>query len=174
MSDFDLDPFPDAPPPPKPPTRVPGVFLILIGLFGMLAPTFVRLVERPAAQEQLRLFEEDPEERAALVEFWSDVLDDEEEAEQMVLDFEDGVTRVAAGQQSTIPTPWLLTLLVGSGLTLLGGIGMFKRAWWGVCVGGAVATFLPCVGPCCGLFFPIGIWSLIVLYQRDTRAGFEG
>ena len=96
----------------------------------------------------------------------------EAELEEFMVDFETLMRRVASGEETTIPFPWLIGLLVSSGMSLLGGIGMLKRAWWPVCVSGALATLVPCLGSCCGLFFPIGIWSLIVLYQADTRRGF--
>ena len=171
MSDFDLEPFAEAPAAPKPPTGAAGVFLIIAGIIGMLFPTAVRVLERPFCEEQLILLG-DEQHQEELRRAFSGSFADEAELEEFMVDFETLMRRVASGEETTIPFPWLIGLLVSSGMSLLGGIGMLKRAWWPVCVSGALATLVPCLGSCCGLFFPIGIWSLIVLYQADTRRGF--
>jgi hypothetical protein len=51
---------------------------------------------------------------------------------------------------------------------LIGGAGMIRREihWLGVC--SALMAMVPC-SPACVLGIPIGIWSLVVLFQRDVQ-----
>jgi len=171
MSDYDPGPFAEAPTAAKPPTGAAGVFLIIAGIIGMLFPTAVRVHERSFCEEQLLLLGEEQHQEGLRQAFRSNFAD-EAELEEFIADFEDLLRGVASGEETMLPFPWLIGLLVSAGMTLLGGIGMLQRAWWPVCVSGALATLVPCLGPCFGLFFPIGIWSLVVLYRADTRSGF--
>jgi len=171
MSDFDLEPFPEAPAAARPPTGAAGVFLIIAGIIGMLFPTALRVLERPFCEEQLMMLGQE-EYQEELRQAFRGSFADEAELDAFMSEFKEMMRMVASGEETTLPFPWLIGLLVSSGMTLLAGIGMLKRAWWPVCVSGAIATLLPCLGSCCGLFFPIGIWSLIVLYKADVRSGF--
>ncbi len=52
-------------------------------------------------------------------------------------------------------------------LTIIGGICMCARKARGLAIFSALVTVLPCVtSPCCLLGLPVGIWSLIVLFQH--------
>src|SRR5262245_59692646 len=67
-------------------------------------------------------------------------------------------------------------LLVGAGLVVLvtvGGACMLRRRRYRLALFGAyVVTSLSLAGPYGVLFFPFGIWALILLYRPDVRAEF--
>jgi hypothetical protein len=64
--------------------------------------------------------------------------------------------------------------VLGSLLTVIGGICMCARKGWGLAMGTAVVNLIPCVlSPCCCLGMPIGLWALLVLLQRDVKAAFR-
>jgi hypothetical protein len=65
--------------------------------------------------------------------------------------------------------------LLGSVVTLLGGIGMSRFRWYGLALAGSVIAAIPCVSclGCCGAGEGIGIWSLVVLLSDDVKAAFH-
>jgi hypothetical protein len=74
-------------------------------------------------------------------------------------------------------TQWPLSVLVllGTVLTLLGGIGMYRLRWYGLAVTGAIIAAIPCISclGCCGVGEGIGIWSLVVLLNEEVKAAFR-
>lgn len=48
-----------------------------------------------------------------------------------------------------------------------------KGEGWGLSVGGTVVGMLPCLGPCCWLGLPIGIWMLVMLMNDEVKRAFK-
>jgi len=169
MSDFELERS-TTPDPQEPRTGVAGVFLIIAGALGLLCGVIPRMAGPSFAEgflEEIRT----PEGAAELRTLLDSLELPQEEREQAEANMRQFWTEVRDGTRQ-YPFLLMLTQLVLAGLTLLGGIGMLLRSWWPVCVLGAGISLLPCMGPCCGLFFPIGIWSLVLLHRPGTRAAF--
>lgn len=80
---------------------------------------------------------------------------------------------ISKEQQLTIRIVWGLVLLAGSVVTLVGGISMNNLKSLGMARMGAIVACVPCVGPCCLLGIPFGIWALIVLNNPDVNRSFE-
>ena len=54
-------------------------------------------------------------------------------------------------------------------LVVVGGAQMLKVKSWGLALTAAILTMIPCFGPCCGLFLPLGIWALVVLLKPEVK-----
>ena len=71
----------------------------------------------------------------------------------------------------------LLGLLVATALfvvVIAGGLSMVKLRRWGLAATAAYVVAGLSLAGCYGiLFYPFGIWALIVLYQADVRAQFR-
>lgn len=63
--------------------------------------------------------------------------------------------------------------LVFGGVMLAGGLRMRQFASYPLAVGGAVVSCLPCVGPCCLISLPVGIYALVTLLDSEVKAGFD-
>jgi hypothetical protein len=59
-----------------------------------------------------------------------------------------------------------------SGLAVFGGLKMRNLQSFGLAMGGAIAAVIPCLGPCCCLGIPFGIWALIVLNKPEVKSSF--
>lgn len=72
--------------------------------------------------------------------------------------------------------PWLVAGIIsiglGSVLCVVGGLQMLRLRGYSVCVLGAIAMTLPVTSPGLWLGWIIGIWTLTILLQKDTRAAF--
>jgi hypothetical protein len=82
------------------------------------------------------------------------------------------VTEQVINMYSTYALP---TALVGAVVVLIGLIGsirMLQMKTYGLAMVAAILTLIPCVGPCCCLGLPIGIWSLVVLSNIHVRQQF--
>jgi len=66
-----------------------------------------------------------------------------------------------------LPTAMVSVVVVLVGL--IGSIRMLQMKTYGLAMVAAVLTLIPCVGPCCCLGLPIGIWSLVVLSNVQVR-----
>ena len=58
-------------------------------------------------------------------------------------------------------------------LTAAGGYMMMQGRSWGLALTAAILTMVPCLGPCCGLFLPVGIWAVIVLMKPEVKRAFQ-
>jgi hypothetical protein len=63
-------------------------------------------------------------------------------------------------------------MLGGSLLSLYGAIAMLRGKQYSACVAGAVTASIPFISPCVFLGIPFGIWALVILFRKDTRAAF--
>ena len=69
--------------------------------------------------------------------------------------------------------PNLIASILGLGLTVIviaGGTAMLNLRLWALTLLAAILAMVPCFGPCCGLFFPIGLWSIFILMKPQVRA----
>jgi hypothetical protein len=55
---------------------------------------------------------------------------------------------------------------------IYGGMQMLKLRSFGIVLAAAILTLLPCVGPCCCVGIPIGIWALVVISKPEVKAAF--
>ena len=63
--------------------------------------------------------------------------------------------------------------LLLSVLVFAGGFQQRKLTSYGLCIVGALAACVPCIGSCCCLGTPFGIWAFVVLLKPDVKAGFD-
>ncbi len=66
----------------------------------------------------------------------------------------------------------IIGLLVGIFL-VWGCIQMMNAQKYGVAMAAVIIGMIPCVGPCCVLGIPFGIWGLIVLSDVNVKALFQ-
>lgn len=62
--------------------------------------------------------------------------------------------------------------LLGGVFCLYGGIQMLRVRQYRVCVATAALMTIPCTSPCNLIGIVVGIWTLLVLLRKDTRAAF--
>ncbi len=67
---------------------------------------------------------------------------------------------------------WAISFLI-SVFILYGAKQMYNLRNWGISMAASVVFMIPCVSPCCCLGFPVGIWSLIVLYKDHVQDAFH-
>lgn len=142
---------------------VPGLFLILNGLFGLLVVAIfsVPMVFQPelyiktmrdfVAQQPAGPQRQDMERQ----------LDDAEKQIQQ--------NRTAIQIQNAVQ---LGILAVGNLLALLGGFAMRALGSYGLSMTGAIVSIIPVVTGCCCTGMPLGIWALVVLLRPEVKAGF--
>jgi len=44
---------------------------------------------------------------------------------------------------------------------------------WNLAVVASVLAMIPCIGPCCIIGLPVGIWSLVVIMRPDVKTAFK-
>jgi len=64
-------------------------------------------------------------------------------------------------------------MLVLSAVALFGSIKMMRLQSYGLAMTAAIVSMVPCVGPCCCLAIPFGIWALVVLMKPNVKAAFQ-
>jgi hypothetical protein len=68
---------------------------------------------------------------------------------------------------------WSAVLFVASGYVFFGAFQMKRLAGYTHARIAAIVACVPCVGPCCLLGIPFGIWALSVLGQPEVAKAFE-
>jgi hypothetical protein len=63
--------------------------------------------------------------------------------------------------------------LVLGGLTAFGGLKMKNLESYPFAIAASIIAIIPCIGSCCCIGIPIGIWSLIVLNKAEVKAAFR-
>jgi hypothetical protein len=63
--------------------------------------------------------------------------------------------------------------LVFGGVTFFGGLKMKNLESYGLAMAASIIAVIPCIGSCCCVGIPVGIWSLIVLNKPEVKAGFR-
>lgn len=64
--------------------------------------------------------------------------------------------------------------LLMSGIVFMGASKMKNAESYGFAMAAAIIAMIPCIGPCCLLGLPLGIWALIVLLKPEVKAAFQG
>ena len=143
-------------------TSVPGLFLILNGLLGLLlAGLSVPLVIQPELP----------------IKFARDMVanqppgPDRQELEQKLDDAEREIqqNRGAAQIQNALQVG---LLAVCNLLAVLGGFAMRSLGSYGLSMTGAIVSIVPIVTGCCCTGCPFGLWALVVLVRPEVKAGF--
>jgi len=74
------------------------------------------------------------------------------------------------GVQHPLTVVFYIVNIVCSVLILIGGIRMLQLSGPALPTIGSVLALTPCIGCCCILGLPFGIWALVALYRPDVRA----
>jgi hypothetical protein len=61
-----------------------------------------------------------------------------------------------------------------SGFILWASMQMKQLRKWNMSVAASIVAMIPCIGPCCLIGIPIGIWSVVVLMKPEVKAAFTG
>lgn len=65
-----------------------------------------------------------------------------------------------------------VVMLLISAFVLYGGVQMLHLRNRTIVMIAAVAGMIPCIGPCCLIGLPVGIWALVVLSKPDVKQAF--
>lgn len=65
-----------------------------------------------------------------------------------------------------------IPLLILSALVFFGALQMKNLRNYGMALAAAIIACVPCVGSCCCIGIPVGIWAIIVLRKPHVRAAF--
>ncbi|WP_241758641.1 hypothetical protein [Pyxidicoccus parkwayensis] len=77
-----------------------------------------------------------------------------------------------AAQQGGASWVRSLPLLILSAVTFFGALQMKNLRNYGMSLAAAIIACIPCVGSCCCIGIPVGIWAIIVLRRPHVRAAF--
>ena len=61
-----------------------------------------------------------------------------------------------------------------SGFIIWAALQMKDLRNWTLAVTASILAMIPCIGPCCLIGIPIGIWSLVILMKPEVKAAFTG
>ena len=64
--------------------------------------------------------------------------------------------------------------LAVSAFIIWAAMQMKQLRGWNMSLAASILAMIPCIGPCCLVGIPIGIWSLIVLMKPEVKAAFVG
>jgi hypothetical protein len=86
-----------------------------------------------------------------------------------------GPFEVEEGETASIAirTVWGIAIFGASLFTFWGGLQMQKLRNYDLARNAAVVAAIPCLGPCCLLGIPFGIWAYTVLGRPEIRSAFE-
>jgi hypothetical protein len=135
--------------------RLPGVFLIVVGILNLIVAGFLirdgLIIDAISDQEFVDQFSAEQKKQFRDLG-WTD-----EEVHRLAVNF----CYIAGG-----------VILPLSLLTIGGGAGMMAGKLYGLAVVASLAACLPCLG-CLGVGIGVGVWSMVVLFNADVRAGFR-
>ena len=63
--------------------------------------------------------------------------------------------------------------ILASLFVIFAAVRMRQLRAYPLAIAGAIVALIPCLGPCCILGIPFGIWCLIVLLKPEVKAGFQ-
>lgn len=72
-------------------------------------------------------------------------------------------------------TNWIsnvLVLVLGA-VTIVGALKMKNLENYSLSMAAAIIAMVPCVGPCCCIGLPVGIWALILLNKPEIKSAFR-
>jgi hypothetical protein len=144
-------------------TAVPGMFLILNGLFGFVV---VAILSVPMVFQ--------PE---LLIKFARDMVAQQPQGQQrqdMEKEVDDAEKEL---QQNRAPMQLrnaieLGIFAVGNLLAVLSGLAMRALGSYGLSMTGAIVSIVPMVTGCCCTGILFGLWALIVLMRPEVKAGY--
>jgi len=58
-------------------------------------------------------------------------------------------------------------------VVLIGAIKMKGLENYGFAIAASKIALIPCIGPCCALSLPFGIWALVVLSDPAVKSSFK-
>lgn len=61
-----------------------------------------------------------------------------------------------------------------SGFIVWASMQMKQLRNWNMSVAASIVAMIPCIGPCCLIGIPIGIWSLMTLMKPEVKSAFVG
>jgi hypothetical protein len=64
-------------------------------------------------------------------------------------------------------------VLALSGVTLFGALKMKDLRNFGLSTAAAIIAIIPCIGPCCCMGIPAGIWALVVINKPEVKSAFR-
>jgi hypothetical protein len=138
------------------PVMIPGVALIVVALIGLFAQLAV-LVQLQGDPERFQ-----KEFQKAVENKNKDLAEKEKQEMREVI------------ENVTQNLPLILQIAAGSWLiVLLSGIAMLKRRFYWLTILGNILAMINIVNGCCLLGIPVGIWSLILLFNREVRETFS-
>ncbi len=65
-----------------------------------------------------------------------------------------------------------IIILATSIFVIWGALQMKQLRGWTLSVVASIVAMVPCLGPCCLVGIPIGIWALVVLMKPEVKAAF--
>ncbi len=80
---------------------------------------------------------------------------------------------VSEKTQILIRTVWGIILVMASSFVLYGAFKMLRMTNYGAARAAAIVAVIPCVGPCCIVGIPFGVWALVVLNRPEVKNAFR-
>ncbi|QDU74219.1 hypothetical protein Pan97_12240 [Bremerella volcania] len=80
---------------------------------------------------------------------------------------------VSKYQSITVRILWGIALVLASAYIFYGALQMKQLTGYTAARTAAMISVIPCLGPCCFLGIPFGIWALVVLAKPEVRDGFR-
>lgn len=75
--------------------------------------------------------------------------------------------------QILIRAVWGTVMLACDAVILMGALRMRELRSRSLSMTACVLTVIPCLGPCCLIGIPVGIWGIMVLNDPQVRTAFE-
>lgn len=72
-----------------------------------------------------------------------------------------------------VRTVWGIAIFAASLFSFWGGLQMKKLHNYYMVRNAAIVAAIPCLGPCCLLGIPFGIWAIVTLGRPEVRSAFE-
>jgi hypothetical protein len=66
-----------------------------------------------------------------------------------------------------------IVAVLANGVIFAGAMKMRNLTGYGLAKTAAILAIVPCVGPCCVLTVPLGIWAFMVLSDQQVRSAFR-
>jgi hypothetical protein len=130
---------------------IPAIFLLIIGIFALLADLAdILLTMNPNLMPVPKLGPE-----------WRELKEKLEEAQQQKQD------------SALFYILFSGLFAVGALIIIVGSIQMMRRRMWGLALAGSIVAMLHINSGCCVCGIPMGLWALIILCLPHVRAMFE-
>jgi hypothetical protein len=157
-------PNPEVPPSVREKTELPGLVLLIVGLFNLLLSLWLVF----AAIQSYRLTDEEMQQRLEITRRLP--------ALRKVLEQDQGAAAKDVRKQSTlISTVWALLSVWAALVVILAGLRLRALRSYGVVLMGALLAcvpFISCAGCCC-LGQIAGMWAFLVLLNPEVRLAFR-